>query len=98
MSVLKQEMLTDKEVFRITAKLRFKFLYDFCFFPLKLLKDDGLRVRYLMVSVIFKLKLVGILDHFILSLSPPPSPPFFPSLSFSHIENRKMEKHPYTSL
>lgn len=33
MSVSKQEILTDKEVFRIVSKLTFKFLYQFYFSP-----------------------------------------------------------------
>ena len=65
----------------------FKLLCQFCFFLLKLLKDDGLHVQYLMVSGIFKLKLVGIYGsvyHLLfsssfllppfLSFSPSPSP------------------------
>lgn len=78
MSVLKQEILTDKEVFRTVSKIRFKFLYHFCFFPQKLLKDEGLHVRYLMVSEIFKPRLVGVLYQFIISLSLLPSPSFLP--------------------
>lgn len=69
MSVLKQEILTDKEVFRTVSKIRFKFLHHLFFFSQKLLKDEGLHVRYLMVSEIFKLKLVGIFYQFIISLS-----------------------------
>lgn len=35
LSVLKQEILIDREVFRIVSKLMFKFLYYFCLFPPK---------------------------------------------------------------
>lgn len=86
--------------FRIVSKLMFK-LYQFCSFPLKLLKDDGLQGQYLMVSGIFKLKLVGICgpDYLLclcLFIPLPSSLSYSPFPSLSHIQKTTRWKSTHT--